>query len=108
MADKARKFGVREIEVWIKGPGSGRESAVRALMVIGERGTEPYRDLFVELADVGTDDAARIVLELYADERLRFDGRDDVFGTALRILLDRPAVDETRGDVEALRARLGG
>lgn len=35
VADKARKFGVREIEVWIKGPGSGRESAVRALQAGG-------------------------------------------------------------------------
>ncbi|MCA9322950.1 MAG: 30S ribosomal protein S11 [Planctomycetes bacterium] len=35
VADKAKKFGVREIEVWIKGPGSGRESAVRALKGAG-------------------------------------------------------------------------
>ena len=35
VADKARKFGVREVEVWIKGPGSGRESAVRALRASG-------------------------------------------------------------------------
>ncbi|MEZ6196007.1 MAG: 30S ribosomal protein S11 [Planctomycetota bacterium] len=35
VADKARKFGVREVEVWIKGPGSGRESAVRALKASG-------------------------------------------------------------------------
>ena len=34
-ADKARKFGVRELEVWLKGPGSGRESAVRALAAAG-------------------------------------------------------------------------
>jgi small subunit ribosomal protein S11 len=34
-ADKARKFGVKEVEVWIKGPGSGRESAVRALQASG-------------------------------------------------------------------------
>ena len=27
--------GVREIEVWIKGPGSGRESAVRSLNNVG-------------------------------------------------------------------------
>ena len=30
-ADLASKFGVREVEVRLKGPGSGRESAVRAL-----------------------------------------------------------------------------
>ena len=35
VADKAKKFGVREVEVWIKGPGSGRESAVRALKASG-------------------------------------------------------------------------
>lgn len=34
-AERARKFGVRELEVWIKGPGSGRESAVRALQASG-------------------------------------------------------------------------
>lgn len=31
VAAMAGKFGVREVEVRIKGPGSGRESAVRAL-----------------------------------------------------------------------------
>jgi small subunit ribosomal protein S11 len=30
-AEKASKFGVREIEVRVKGPGSGRESAITAL-----------------------------------------------------------------------------
>ena len=34
-ADKASKFGVKEIEVRVKGPGSGRESAIRALQAIG-------------------------------------------------------------------------
>ena len=34
-ADKATKFGVREIEVKVKGPGSGRESAVTALQAAG-------------------------------------------------------------------------
>src|SRR5215212_4743672 len=32
-ADKAQKFGLREVEVRIKGPGSGRESAVTALSI---------------------------------------------------------------------------
>lgn len=31
VAAAASKFGVREVEVRIKGPGSGRESAVRAI-----------------------------------------------------------------------------
>ena len=31
VADKIRKMGVHELEVRVKGPGSGRESAVRAL-----------------------------------------------------------------------------
>ncbi len=30
-ADKVKKMGVNEIEVRVKGPGSGRESAIRAL-----------------------------------------------------------------------------
>lgn len=31
VADKLRKMGVHELEVRVKGPGSGRESAIRAL-----------------------------------------------------------------------------
>ena len=34
-AEKAAKFGLKEIEVRIKGPGSGRESAVTALQQSG-------------------------------------------------------------------------
>jgi small subunit ribosomal protein S11 len=34
-AEKARRYGVREVEVKVKGPGSGRESAVRALKTAG-------------------------------------------------------------------------
>lgn len=34
-AEKAVKFGVRELEVKVKGPGSGRESAIQALQVGG-------------------------------------------------------------------------
>ena len=34
-ADKAGKFGLKEIEVKVKGPGSGRESAIRALQAVG-------------------------------------------------------------------------
>ncbi|HAK94802.1 MAG TPA: 30S ribosomal protein S11 [Planctomycetes bacterium] len=30
VAEKARKLGVREIEIRVKGPGAGRESAIRA------------------------------------------------------------------------------
>src|SRR5215475_8791319 len=30
-ADKAKKYGVRELDVRVKGPGSGRESAITAL-----------------------------------------------------------------------------
>ena len=37
VADKARKMGVREVEVKVKGPGSGRESAVTALQANGIR-----------------------------------------------------------------------
>jgi len=35
VAEKAQKFGVREVEVKIKGPGAGRESAIRALQASG-------------------------------------------------------------------------
>jgi small subunit ribosomal protein S11 len=34
-AEKAQKFGVREVEVKVKGPGAGRESAIRALQSAG-------------------------------------------------------------------------
>jgi small subunit ribosomal protein S11 len=34
-AEKATKFGLREIEVRVKGPGSGRESAITALQSAG-------------------------------------------------------------------------
>jgi small subunit ribosomal protein S11 len=34
-AEKAMKMGVREVEVKVNGPGSGRESAVRALAAAG-------------------------------------------------------------------------
>ena len=34
-AKKAMNLGIREVEVFIKGPGSGRESAVRALQAAG-------------------------------------------------------------------------
>ena len=35
VANKARKMGVREGEVRVKGPGSGRESAITALQAAG-------------------------------------------------------------------------
>ena len=34
-AAKAQKFGVKEIEVRVKGPGAGRESAITALQAAG-------------------------------------------------------------------------
>jgi len=34
-AEKAAKFGVRELDVKVKGPGSGRESAITALEAAG-------------------------------------------------------------------------
>ena len=36
-AGKARKMGVNEVEVKVKGPGSGRESAITALQAAGLR-----------------------------------------------------------------------
>jgi small subunit ribosomal protein S11 len=35
VANKAREFGVRYVDVKIKGPGAGRESAIRALQADG-------------------------------------------------------------------------
>ena len=35
VADKAKKFGMRDVEVRVKGPGSGRESAITALEAAG-------------------------------------------------------------------------
>jgi len=34
-AEKAQVYGVKNLEVWVKGPGPGRESAVRALYAKG-------------------------------------------------------------------------
>ena len=30
-AEKAREAGLKKVEIWVRGPGSGREAAVRAL-----------------------------------------------------------------------------
>ncbi|MEE9487801.1 MAG: 30S ribosomal protein S11 [Candidatus Brocadiales bacterium] len=35
VADKARKQGISELDIKVKGPGSGRESAITALQVAG-------------------------------------------------------------------------
>ncbi|MEW6355772.1 MAG: 30S ribosomal protein S11 [Planctomycetota bacterium] len=35
VAEKAKKFGVKEIEIKVKGPGAGRESAITALQGAG-------------------------------------------------------------------------
>ena len=35
VAEKARKAGIRELEIKVKGPGSGRESAITALQNAG-------------------------------------------------------------------------
>ena len=34
-AEKAQKFGMKEVEVRVKGPGSGRESAITSLQAAG-------------------------------------------------------------------------
>jgi small subunit ribosomal protein S11 len=34
-AEKAMKFGVKEVDVRVRGPGSGRESAITALQSAG-------------------------------------------------------------------------
>jgi len=35
LAQKAKKIGIRELDIRVKGPGSGRESAIRALKAAG-------------------------------------------------------------------------
>ena len=35
VAEKAMKFGMKEVDVKVKGPGSGRESAITALQAAG-------------------------------------------------------------------------
>ncbi len=35
VADKAKKMGVQEIDIKVKGPGAGRESAITALQAAG-------------------------------------------------------------------------
>ena len=35
VARKAQSFGMRNVEVYIKGPGSGRDAALRALKAVG-------------------------------------------------------------------------
>lgn len=34
-AEKAKSLGVKSVEVWVKGPGAGRESAIRAVQAAG-------------------------------------------------------------------------
>ena len=34
-ASKAYELGLRKVEVFVKGPGAGRESAIRALQTVG-------------------------------------------------------------------------
>ena len=34
-AREAQSHGLKEVEVWVKGPGSGRESAIRGLQAAG-------------------------------------------------------------------------
>jgi small subunit ribosomal protein S11 len=34
-AKKAREIGLKEVDVYVRGPGSGRESAIRALQATG-------------------------------------------------------------------------
>jgi len=35
VAEKAREFGVQRVDVFVKGPGSGRETAIRSLQTAG-------------------------------------------------------------------------
>ncbi|HIP42812.1 MAG TPA: 30S ribosomal protein S11 [Aquifex aeolicus] len=35
----AKEYGLQEVEIWVKGPGAGRESAVRAVFASGVKVT---------------------------------------------------------------------
>ena len=35
VARRAKDFGVKQVEIYVKGPGSGRESAIRAIQAAG-------------------------------------------------------------------------
>ncbi len=35
VAEKAREFGMQRVDVFVKGPGSGRETAIRSLQTAG-------------------------------------------------------------------------
>ena len=37
VVDKAKDMGLHELEIYVKGPGGGRESAIRALATSGVR-----------------------------------------------------------------------
>ena len=39
-ARRAMEHGLRSVKVFVKGPGAGRESAIRAMEVVGLSGTE--------------------------------------------------------------------
>ncbi len=39
----AMDMGMREIDVYVKGPGPGREAAIRSLQAVGTQGDQHYR-----------------------------------------------------------------
>ncbi len=42
-ARKAQEHGVKKVDVFVKGPGSGRETAIRSLQAAGPRGRCDFR-----------------------------------------------------------------
>ena len=42
-ARKAQEHGMRKVDVFVKGPGSGRETAIRSLQAAGPRGRSDLR-----------------------------------------------------------------
>ena len=51
-AEKASKFGLKEVEVRVKGPGSGRESAITALQGAGLTIKASFNNTQVTITDV--------------------------------------------------------
>lgn len=76
-------------------------ASLSVLMVMGEKDPHAFVEILSELATVGTDAAAALALELEANPRLKFDGRDTAFSDLFRALLRFDAITDQRAALEA-------
>jgi len=81
-------------------------AALGVLIIIGETDPHPFREILSELASVGTDDAAALALEDYADQRMLFEGKDAAFAEVFRALLGSKAVKTERPALQTELARI--